>query len=355
MQRSIWFVLDVESTKRSAIWEQLVGLAERLRAEDAWVTMVFSTRPAPQTLEALQLLGVDVRALDFRSPRAALALLLWFREYRPDIVHFHFLEPRASFVAAAKLCGATALVQDHSGSPAVTRALAHRAREMAIDWLVDTRFEVHDAVPLARFDGRDGASIRRELGIGARPLVVAAALDEMKGGDTLLRALALLETDVHLAIAGEGTSETALRALASRLDIARRVHFLGARDDLEDILAAASVVVVAPEAEDQLATAVIEGMAAARPVIVTRSGTLPAILGDAGLVVPQRDPASLGLAIRTVLSDPEQGARLGKLGRKRAEEHYSSDAYLEQLMKTYRRIFLRSEPRTAPAKMLALA
>jgi glycosyltransferase involved in cell wall biosynthesis len=319
--------------------------------------MVFSTPPEPQPRGALESLGVDVRVLDFRSPRAGLVLLLWFREYRPDIVHFHFLEPRARFVAAAKLCGATTLVQDRAlpASPAVTQALGHRARELALHWLVDTRLEVHDAVPLARFDGRDGASVRRELGIGERPLVVSPALDEMKGGDTLLRALALLESDVHLAIAGEDPSEKALRVLASRSGLASRVHFLGARDDLEDILAAASVVVVAPESEDAFAIAAIEGMAASRPVIVTRSGALPAILGDAGLVVPQRDPASLGLAIRTVLSDPEQGARLGKLGRKRVEEHYSSDAYLEQLMKRYRRIFLRSEPRTAPARMLELA
>ena len=354
MQRSIWFVLDLTSTRSGAISEQLVAVANRLRAEDAWVTMVFSTPPASGPLEALESLGVDVRILDFRSPRAALALFLWFREYRPDIVHFHFVEPRASFVAAAKLCGATTLVQDHSlGS---LRAPARRARELALNWLVDTRFEVHDAVPLARFEGRDGASVRRELGIGALPLVVAAALDEMKGGDTLLRAVALLEPDVHLAIAGhERPSEVTLRALASTLGIDGRVHFLGPRDDLEEVFAAATVVVVAPESEEGFDVAALEGMAASRPVIVTRSGALPTILGDAGIVVPQRDPASLGLAIRTVLSDPEHGSRLGRLGRKRVEEHYSSDAYVELLMKMYRRIFLRSEPRTAPLEMLQLA
>src|SRR5256885_11751789 len=159
MQRSIWFVLDLESTQRAAISEQLVALAERLRTEEVSVTMVFSTPAQPEPLEALQLLGVDVRVLDFHSPRAALVLLLWFREYRPDIVHFHFLDPRAAFVAAAKLCGATALVQDHSlpASPTITQALAHRARQLALDWLVDTSLEVHDAVPLARVDGRDGA------------------------------------------------------------------------------------------------------------------------------------------------------------------------------------------------------
>jgi len=354
MQRSIWFVLDLESNTRGAFSEQLVALAERLRREDAWVSMVFSAPPPAQSLEALKSLEVDVRVLDFRSPRAALILLLWFREYRPDVVHFHFLEPRPSFVAAAKLSGATTLVQDHS-PPSATRAIAQRARELALDWFVDTRLEVHDAVPLARFEGRDGAGVRRELGIGEQSLVVSVALDEKKGGETLLRALALLEPDVHLAIAGEGPVGLALRAVADRLGIAPRVHFLGARGDLEDVLAAASVVVVAPESEVGFDNAAIQGMAASRPVIVSRTGALPTILGEAGVVVPLRDPASLGLAIRTVLSDPEQGARPGKLGRKRVEENYSSNAHLDFLMKTYRRIFLRGEPKPKLVEMLGLA
>ena len=112
MQRSIWFVLDLASTKRAAIHEQLLALCERLVQENVAVSVVFSGPLALDTARDFESLGVDVRLLDFRSSRAAVMLLLWFREYRPDIVHFHFLEPRSAFVAAAKLCGATTLVQD---------------------------------------------------------------------------------------------------------------------------------------------------------------------------------------------------------------------------------------------------
>jgi glycosyltransferase involved in cell wall biosynthesis len=213
---------------------------------------------------------------------------------------------------------------------------------------------VHDPVSPSRFEGRDGRKVREELGIGQGSLVVSVALDERKGGETLLGAISLLDPDVHLAVLGRA-SELSLRALATQLGIARRVHFLGDRDDVEDVLAAASVVVVAPDAEAGFDGAAIEGMAASRPVIVSRTGALPSILGEGGLVVPQRDPASLGLAIRTVLSDPDQGARLGEMGRKRVEENYSAGAVQDLLMKTYRRIFLRSEPRTTATKMLEFA
>ena len=146
----------------------------------------------------------------------------------------------------------------------------------------------------------------------------------------------------------------ALRSMAGKLGIAKRVHFLGARDDVEDVLLAASVVVVSSPFEAS-SLAAIEGMAAARPVIVTRSGALPTVVADAGIVVPQEDPASLGLAIRTVLSDPQEGARLGSLGRKRVEEAYSTDVYAERLLKSYRTILLRSEPRTEPSRILQVA
>ena len=350
MERSIWFVLDVASDNHAAFPEQLVGLAQRLRAEDALVTMVFSAPLAPEAVEALESNEVDVRILDFQSPRAPFLLLLWFHEYRPDIVHFHLREPRPSFVAAAKVSGAATLVQDAAAPPA--RALSHRAREMALDLFVDIRVEVHGAVSLSRFEGRDGSRVREELGIGQGSLVVAIAPDDGSSAETLLRALSLLEPDVHLAVVG-ARSDLSLRALANRLGIAPRVHVLGDRADVEDVLAAASVVVVAPDVEAGFDGVAIEGMAASRPVIVSRTGALPSLLGEAGLVVPQRDPASLGLAIRTVLADPEHGRRLGRMARKRVEENYSADAATELLMKTYRRIFLRGEPKTGLSKIFA--
>jgi len=349
MQRSIWFVLGHDIEKRGSIPHALFALADRLRLEDVSVTMVLSKMPAPAQREALRGLDVDVRVLDFESARAPIALFLWFQEYRPAIVQFHFAQPPPwTFVAAAKLAGACTVVQERESTPVC------RARGLLLDRVIDMRIE-GSAVSLRRFEDRDGSAVRRRRGLGPGPLVVCVApLDEVKNAETALRAMALLDSEVHLAIAGEGPCEMALRSIAGKLGIAKRVHFLGARDDIEDVLLAASVVVVSSPSETS-SLAAIEGMAAARPVIVTRSGALPTVVAEAGIVVPQEDPASLGLAIRTVLSDPEEGARLGRLGRKRVEEAYSTDVYADRLLKSYRRIFLRSEPRTEPSRILQVA
>jgi len=190
---------------------------------------------------------------------------------------------------------------------------------------------------VARFGGCDGRRIRAELGLGNAPLVVSVArLDEEKGGAVLLRAMSLLDGPAHLAMVGEGPREACWRALAGTLGLSGRVHFLGLRNDVEQILAAASVVVVPSEWEEAFGLATIEAMAASKPVIVTRSGAMPEIVGDAALVVPRSNPPSLARAIAKVLADRVLAQRLATAGRALVESHYSMDRYVDRMLETYR-------------------
>src|SRR4051812_25461769 len=230
MQGTIWLVLDLDAKKHGTMEEQLVALAQRLSSEGIRVGMVFSRRPAEFPGEPLRQLGVDVRNLDFHSPESPAILAAWLHHARPDLVHFHFIEPYSAYVAAAKLVGARTLVHDHvvlTPSRSLARALARRARSLALNWMVDRRVAVSEfaaraardahgirrgglvvvenAVSMARFGARDGRRVRAELGLGDTPLVVSVArLDEEKGGATLLRAMSLLDEPAHLAMVGEG-------------------------------------------------------------------------------------------------------------------------------------------------------
>jgi len=95
-------------------------------------------------------------------------------------------------------------------------------------------------------------------------------------------------------------------------------------------------VVVPSEWEEAFGLAAIEGMAAARPVIVTRSGAMPHIVGDAGMVVPKGNPAALAQAIGMVLSDRVLARRLGIAGRARVESLYSMELYVDRMLEAYR-------------------
>src|SRR3954463_5768661 len=264
MHRSIWFVLGHDMEKRGSIPHALFALADQLRLQDVSVTMVLAKTPAPAEREALRGLHVDVRVLDFESARAPVALFLWFQEYRPAIVQFHFAgNPPCTFVTAAKLARACTVVQQRDFT---------RPRALLLDRLIDLRIE-GSAVSLRRFENRDGSAVRRRLGLGPAPLVVCITpLEEMKGAETGVRAMALLDPEVHLAFAGGGgfaavasrrsgnaeasnggPCEMALLFIGGKLGILKLVHYLGARNYFESVLLASSVVVVSSPETSSLA------------------------------------------------------------------------------------------------------
>jgi glycosyltransferase involved in cell wall biosynthesis len=360
----IWLVLHLDAKKRGTMEHQLVALARRLRDEGLPTTMVFARPPALFPGAELRALGVDLRHLDYTLParRVAAQLWSWTKLERPSIVHFHFIHPYSPLVAAARLSGARVLIHDHlaltRASPlrsslklmrslllndffherlAVSSFVAHTIRQL--HHVPATRVSVIDnGVDTSRFDSADGSRIRDELKLGRSPLIVSVArLDDEKGGEWLLRAFPMVDPEAHLALVGEGPRLDAWRALSVKLGIAERVHFLGLRLDVEKILAASSVVVCPSVCDEGFGLAVVEGMAAGKPLVVTDSGPMPEIMGGAGLAVPKKDPTALANAIGTLLRNDLLRRKLGETGRLRARSLYGMDRFVEQLLSVYRR------------------
>ncbi len=140
-----------------------------------------------------------------------------------------------------------------------------------------------------------------------------------KGVDVLLDAVALddrLEADIF----GAGPEEGSLMAMASRLGITDRVTFHGHVDEEDipatyrrfDILAVPSVPL--PSWVEQFGRVVVEAQASGVPVVASASGALPDVVGDAGLLVPPRDPAALAAALGRLLDEPGLWDRLRSEG-----------------------------------------
>jgi L-malate glycosyltransferase len=357
----IWLVLHLDAKKRGSAEQQLVALAQRLRRERIPATMVFAAEPASYPARELQAAGVDVRWIDFAHPAHAVAKLArWFAAERPALVHFHFIDPYSPYVSAAKLAGARVLVHDHL-CPTISagfRGALKRARSLVLNSFVDVRVAVsrfvanavvpayavpahqvaivENGIDVTRFRGVCGARVRSELGIGDAPLVVCVSrLDPEKGGATLLRAVPHFARGAHLAFVGEGPRMAEWKLLVAALGVVDRVHFLGLRNDVEQLMAAANVVVVPSEYEEAFGLVVVEAMASARPVVVTRSGAMPDLVGEAGIVVPKRSPEALARAVNRLLDDPVLCARLGRVGRERAERRFGMDAYIERMIALY--------------------
>lgn len=149
-------------------------------------------------------------------------------------------------------------------------------------------------------------------------------LHRQKGVDTLVRAVPLLPAGCRVTLAGDGPERGALRRLAAELGVADRVRVTGflPHREVPGLLAAARVAVL-PSRYEELGTALVEAMAAGRPVVASRVGGIPELVRDGvdGLLVPPGDPVALAAAIGRLLADPALAAELGANGRARVAGH----------------------------------
>jgi glycosyltransferase involved in cell wall biosynthesis len=198
----------------------------------------------------------------------------------------------------------------------------------------DVRTAPVSAPPLPA-PSRSAGEVRAELGLDDdRPLVVAVGrLHPQKGYDVLLDALGRLPGKRPLVvIAGDGPLQDELAARIAADDLP--VRLLGRRPDVADLLAAADVCVLPSRWEARSLTAQ-EALRSGTPLVATRTGGLPELLGDAAELVPVGDAGALADALAGLLADPARRARLADAGRERAASWPDEAATAHQLVAVY--------------------
>lgn len=179
----------------------------------------------------------------------------------------------------------------------------------------------------------------------ARPgrILFLGRLEPAKGVDELLQALAILAPrfpEAHLALGGEGDGER-VRRRAAELGIADRVETLGWMDGVaRDAALLESTVFCLPSHAEGLPMAMLEAMAAAKPVVVTSVGGIPETIidHDNGILVPPRAVAPLAAALAEVLGDCALREHLGQRARATIEQCYSTAIVTQQLAAIYREL-----------------
>jgi glycosyltransferase involved in cell wall biosynthesis len=172
--------------------------------------------------------------------------------------------------------------------------------------------------------------VREEIGIVSGPvLVMIARLAEAKGHRFLLQALpSVIKAWPNLCcvFVGDGELREHLQCLAIELAVERSCCFLGVREDIADILAAADVVVL-PSLSEGFPFVLLEALAMGCPVVASRVNGIPELIEDhkTGFLVPAQDSHALMVAIREVLSDPIVAVRMGAEGRALVRERFTVD------------------------------
>jgi glycosyltransferase involved in cell wall biosynthesis len=227
---------------------------------------------------------------------------------------------------------------------AVSRAVAaHWERDLGVPR--DKLRVVPNGIPLAPYEHGPSASPPEGLlaDPAGRPTVLTAArLDAQKGLPHLLEAAAGLPA-ARFVVAGDGPERAALEAHARRLGLDGRLRFLGYRSDIPALLAACELVVL-PSLFEGHPLALLEAMAAGRPVVATAVGGVPEIVdhGVTGLLVPPADSAALGAAIGALLADPARARAMGAAGRAKAEREFSARVMVERLTRVYDEVLDRA-------------
>jgi glycosyltransferase involved in cell wall biosynthesis len=325
----------------------------------------------PERVVSVPALGRDVEGR--RDWSAFWSLVKLMRTFRPHVVHTHTAKAGTLGRIAATLCRVPVVVHTYHGhvfdgyfSPwktrlvvGVERVLAHRASALVAvtervrrDVLArgigrpDRAVVVPlglDLDPLVAAPARRG-ELRAELGLApAVPLVgIVARLVPVKAHETFLqaaRAIAPARPDVVFLVVGDGERRAELEGAVRAAGLGSRVRFLGWRADLDRLYADLDVVVLTSKNEGS-PVALIEAMAAGRPVVSTRAGGVEDVVADGvtGRVVPIGDAAAVARAIVDLLEEPAEAARLGAAARDAVVTRFASARLVDDVDRLYRRL-----------------
>lgn len=192
---------------------------------------------------------------------------------------------------------------------------------------------IRGGIDLENFDraGHSGPSVALcdgalHTSVPADRILWVGRLDPVKGLHVLLQAMPRVITQrrAQLFLVGDGPHRHVLETLRDRLHLRDVVHFLGARTDVPSLLKCADVFVF-PSRTEGLPNALLEAMAAARPIIATDvPGNRDLIVhGQSGWLVPYGDTNALAEGIVSLLSNRELAATLGRRAREIAADQWS--------------------------------
>ncbi len=331
--------------------------ALRSRGVDAAFVGLDDADPTPfyAQLDDLEVPYTRLSAPRDIDPSLAIRLRRAIGAFRPDIVHTHLVH--ADVYGAAVAGRATVVSTKHNDDPFrlgqfghVERLCARRARHIICITEALARFNVERVgIPAAKVSvvhyGLDdlptawGPRGGPTLPADARVLLAISRLEQQKGLDVAIRALAEVRTrhpNAVLVDLGLGSQRDELQALAEAEGVADGVFLAGSVGDVTDWLRRAELF-VHPARWEGFGLALLEAMLASLPVVASSVSSIPEIVehGSTGLLVPSDDVPRLAQAIGSLLDEPDLARAYGGAGLARARSKFSVAAMTTRTIAVY--------------------
>ena len=303
--------------------------------------------------------------------REISSLCRYFKSTKPDIVNSHGC---LSARVAAKLAGVPVCIYTrhcaYTPSPIMTSkavkgftryftntstdkiiAVADAARENLLDiGIPQDKIEViiNGVLPIEKYDAREKASVRKELGIDENAFVcgICARLEDCKGIDVLLRAARKLlrsnnDNNYYFMIVGKGSLGTELRELADALGISSKVKFCGFASDVTPYINCFDLNINCSRGTETSSLALSEGMSIGLPCVASDWGGNPYMVKDGynGFIYPTDDFLSLANRIELLRSDKELYKSMSENAYKRYCHELTAEHMTRRTEELYSRLY----------------
>jgi glycosyltransferase involved in cell wall biosynthesis len=341
------------------------------RGDQVWV--VTASREQTRRFEEAGATVVELKHWFYQiHPRDLLAfvqLFLLCRRERFDLVTTH--TSKGGFIGrlAAKFAGARHIVHHAHGFAfretqgrwtrrfyVLLERIAARACKVIISVSEDHRRDairervaapqkivtILNGIEVDAFDRTWMQEARLKLGLGVvgdALIGVASRLVPKKGLEDIIRAFPQIyefHPRARLVLLGEGPSQPELERQAQSTGFGDRIHFPGFRRDVPELLAAFDII-AQPSISEGLSIAILEAMAAGKPVVACDIPGNREIItsGVNGILVPPSDPPALATAMRSLLDNSAYARMLGKTAQADCRKRFSQDRMVRQTLSLY--------------------
>lgn len=296
---------------------------------------------------------------NMRNPIMIFKLIPYLKQY--DVVHFHsfpdeYWVPIAKLISGAKCKLVYTVHSSHSpkyGHP-IYKYIDHYIYKYLIsaiaccsDKALETfksfypdidAISVPNGINTIRYAEANPLTITSIVGEKCKfTITMVARFQNPKRHDVLIRALKELPEEIHLLFVGGKDDDPhfpTCKALAKELGLSTRIHFLGIRNDIPNLLKASDVVVLSSEYEG-LSLSCLEGMAAGKPFVATNSDGLREIVSGCGLLFENGDSDTLASHIMRLYSDKKFYESIANSCQKRALMYD-----IKEMAKSYYNIYI---------------
>jgi len=357
---NILFINSIKSFAGGEIW--MISLAKELVKKGYRVTLVCP--PDAEILEHVKGTGIEIHKIkmsgDF-NPITIFQLKTIFKKSNINIVFANVGKDIRLAGLAAKFARSISVIALHQVDRPIKNNLRYRftynfLADMIVvnslatkntminsaPWLRDERLKVvYHGINPEIYSRSNTIDFRESLELTNEDFIIGfvGRLNVQKGIKYMLDGFRLItdkQDKVHLLIAGTGDLENAIRDFASKFSLENKIHLLGFRKDIPNLMRTFDVFLL-PSLWEGFGIVLIEAMAAGKACVATNTSSIPEIVADgkSGMLVPPESADSIAGALMELISDPLKREEYGTEGQKIVQGKFT----IERMINDYEKLF----------------